>query len=394
MNPKRSSNTILFPALLYFFYYAASSCITPYLNIFFQDKGLSLIQIGILAAMPNGLTLVAAPLWAGIADYFGLHRRILPLVMALTIPFIVMIYIGGSFEVLLPGIIFYGFCNSPIISLTDNSVLSYLGDKSLKYGNTRLWGSISWAAMGWLTGWLIDRFGPTPAYVGFVIFMLAAVWLAMKLPEPEMIQDRHYWHNLGGILRDRRWIAFLSGSFLLGTAFNFLSNYIYLFMKSLGASASLLGMSVAALSILEIPVFIYTGRLLKKTAPRNLILFSYGVLIIRSLLTARLVSPIWGVALNLFNGIFFPLYWTGAVNYAHRIAPRGMSASAQALFAASFFGLGGITGAVAGGWLYAQYGAPFMFNVGAGLSAAGFFLFIILEKEPKNKTPQKVQGSQ
>lgn len=390
---KHKTHRLLLPSLVYFFFYAATVCISPYLNIFFQNKGISLTQIGILAAMPNGLTLVAAPLWAGIADYFGLHRRILPLIMALTIPFVIMISVGNTFGILLPGIIFYGFCNSPIMSLSDNSVLSYLGEDRHLYGNARLWGSFSWAAMGWLTGWLIERFGPTPAYVGFVFFMFIAVWLALKLPEPEMVKDVRYWENLGRILRDQRWIAFLVGSFFLGIAFNFLVVYIYLFLESLGADASLLGLSVAAISILEIPLFIFIGRLMKKVAPQRLILFSYVVLIIRSLLTARLVNPLWGVAVNLLNGPFFSTYWTGAVNYARQISPRGMQASGQAFFAASFFGLGGITGAVLGGWLYTGYGAPFMFNVGAGLSAAGLFLYLVLGKGLKGIAAEKAQRS-
>jgi PPP family 3-phenylpropionic acid transporter len=381
---QRVSQFLLLPSLVYFFYYAAMVCITPYLNIFFQNKGISLAQIGILAAMPNGLTLVAAPVWAGIADYFGLHRRILPLIMALTIPFVIMISMSGTFGILLPGIILYGFCNSPIMSLSDNSVLSYLGKHHHLYGNARLWGSISWAVVGWATGWLIQQFGPAPAYIGFVFFMMIAIALALKLPEPEMVKDVPYWQNLGRLVRDQRWIAFLVGSCFLGMAFMFLVVYIYLFLTSLGADANLIGLSAAAISILEIPFFLSTGTLLRKIAPQKLILVSFIILIIRLVLTARLVNPVWGVAVNLMNGIFFPLYWTGSVNYARQLSPRGMHASGQAFFAASFFGVGGITGAVLGGWLYSAFGAPFMFNVGAGFALFGMVAFLILGRNVNN----------
>jgi MFS transporter, PPP family, 3-phenylpropionic acid transporter len=381
----------LLPSLLYFFYFAASACVTPYLNLFFQNKGISLNQIGLLSAMPMGLTLLAAPVWAGIADYFGLHRRILPLIMALAIPFMLMIAIGNTFGVLLPAIILYGFCNSPIMSLSDNSVLSYLGENRHQYGNVRLWGSVSWAVVGWITGWVIERFGPGPSYVGFVFFMLLEVWVALKLPEPEMVKDVRYWENLGRVLKDSRWIAFLSGSFMLGISFTFLITYMYLFMKTLGATNSLTGMAVAASSVLEIPFFIYSGRLLKKVSPQKLILISFVILIIRSILTSQIVNPVWGVAVNLLNGPFYSVYWTGSVNYAREIAPRGLLASAQAFFAASFYGLGGITGAILGGWLYASFGAPLMFQVGAGIAALGLLVYLILGrrvKEPKSTLEQ------
>ena len=383
MRAKTAVRSNLLPSLLYFFYFAASGCITPYLNIFFQAKGISIAQISILGAMPMGLTLVAAPIWAGIADYFGLHRKILPLIMILTIPFVALMGAANSFFLLLPAIIFYGLCNSPIMSLSDNSVLSYLGVNRHNYGHVRFWGSISWALMGWISGILVEKLGPTAAYVGFMIFMSLEVLVALKMPEPEFVKGVPYWDNLGRVIKDNRWIAFLIGSFLLGTSFMFITNYFYIFLNDLGAPGSLTGLAVAASSILEIPFFIYSATLIKKVSARGLIIFSFFILILRLLLTSLLKNPYWGVAVNLLHGPFFSTYWAGAVNYAREIAPRGLGASAQALFAASFFGLGGIVGALLGGVLFARFGPPVMYQTGAGLTLLGLIIFFWFGKNKR-----------
>jgi PPP family 3-phenylpropionic acid transporter len=380
MMEKTTPRANLLSSLLYFFFFAASGCITPYLNIFFQAKGISIAQISILGAMPMGLTLVAAPVWAGIADYFGLHRKILPLIMFLTMPFVALLGAANSFLVLLPAMIFYGICNSPIMSLSDNSVLSFLGSNRHNYGHVRLWGSIGWGLMGWLSGIMIDRFGPITAYVGFFIFMFLAVWVASKMPEPDFIKGVPYWDSLGRVLKDNRWVAFLIGSFLVGIAFMFITNYFYIFLKDLGAPSSLTGLSVASSVILELPFFIFSAALIKKVSARGLIIFSFFVLILRLIFTSMLVNPYWGVAVNMLHGPFFSTYWTGAVNYAREIAPRGLGASAQALFAASFFGLGGIVGALLGGWLFTRFGPPVMFQTGAGLTLLGLIVFFWLGK--------------
>ncbi len=274
---KTTTRSNLLPSLLYFFYFAATGSIQPFLNIFFEAKGISIAQISILGAMPMGLTLVAAPAWAGIADYFGLHRKILPLIMFLTIPFVALLGTANSFIVLLPAIIFYGICNSPIMSLSDNSVLSYLGPNRHNYGHTRLWGSIGWGLMGWLSGILIERLGSTAAYVSFIIFMSLEVWVALKMPEPEIVKGVPYWDNLGKVIRDNRWIAFLIGSFLMGTSFMFITNYFYIFLNDLGAPSSLTGLSVAASVILELPFFLFSTALIKKVSARGLIIFSFFV---------------------------------------------------------------------------------------------------------------------
>jgi MFS family permease len=380
MMEKQTARTNLLPSLLYFFFFAATGCITPYLNIFFQAKGMSITQISILGAMPMGLTLVAAPVWAGVADYFGLHRKILPLIMFLTMPFVALLGAANSFLVLLPAIIFYGICNSPIMSLSDNSVLSYLGSNRHNYGHVRLWGSIGWGLLGWLSGIMVDRLGPSAAYVGFIIFMSLEVWVALKMPEPEIVKGVPYWENLGRVIKDNRWIAFLVGSLLMGISFSFITNYFYLFLEDLGAPSSITGLSVATSVILELPFFIFSAALIRKISTRGLIIFSFFVLILRLLFSSMLVNPYWGVAVNMLHGPFYSTYWAGAVNYAREIAPRGLGASAQALFAASFFGLGGIVGALLGGWLFTRFGPPVMFQTGAGLTFLGLMVFFWLGK--------------
>jgi PPP family 3-phenylpropionic acid transporter len=380
---KLLKHTNLKPFLLYFLFYAAAGATTPFLNVLYQSKGLTIDQISILAALPMGLTLVAAPIWAGIADFFGLHRQILPLMILLTIPLMALIGIGESFIVLLPIVLLYGFCYSPITSLQDNSVLSYMGNKRNEYGKVRVGGSIGWALIGLVTGVLIGQFGSFVAYTGTILFTILHFSVALRMPKPEIEKGDPYWTSLRKLARDNRWYGFLAGALLVGISFMFINSYFLIFLKSLGASSSIQGLSVFASSILEIPFFIFSAVLIKKFSSRVLMQFSFVILIIRLILISLLKDPNWGVAIQLLHGIFFSTFWAGGVNYASEIAPKGLSASAQALFGASFFGLGGILGALLGGWLFVQISPVIMFQVGAGLTLMGLLL-ITFWARPKN----------
>lgn len=342
-------------------------------------------MISILGAMPMGLTLLAAPVWAGIADYFGLHRKILPLIMLLSIPFMISIAVFNAFWALLLVVIFYGICSSPIMSLADNSVLSSLGSRRSRYGYLRLWGSVGWGVAGWLAGVLMERMGPTVAFAAFVVLMILGGWVALKMPEPEFEKGISYWTSLRAVIRDSRWIGFLLGTFLVGTAFMFISNYFLIYLKDLGAPGGLQGLMVASSVVLEIPFFIFSAVLIKKVSARGLILFSFVVLIIRLILSSLIKDPYWGVAVNMLHGPFFSTFWPGAVNYARDIAPRGLGASAQALFAASLWGMGGVVGALLGGVLFEQFSPAVMFQVGAVLTLAGLILFAWLGKPTESK---------
>ena len=371
------------PALLYFLFYAAAGALIPFLNIFYQVKGLSMGQISILAALPMGMTLIAAPVWAGIADFFGLHRKILPLLMILTMPLMALIGLADSFIVLLPIVVLYGFCYSPITPLQDNSVLTFLSEKRHEYGKPRLWGSISWAVLGVTAGVLIGKFGPAIAYILYIVFMGLNAWVAFKMPDPVIEKGEPYWVSLRRVAGDNRWYGFLAGALLTGIAFAFENNYFFLFLKSLGAPSSIQGLAVFTSSVMEIPFFIYSAVLLKKYSARGLMQFSMLVLIVRLILTSLLKDPVWGIAVQLLHGVFFSTFWAGGVSLAHQIAPKGLSASAQALFGASFYGFGGIIGAILGGWLYGQFNPTIMFQAGAFSTFLGF-LFITFWARPKH----------
>jgi len=243
-----------------------------------------------------------------------------------------------------------------------------------------LWGSIGWGLSGWLAGILIGRVGFAYSFIAFSVLFILDGLVARRMPEPKLEKGISYWASLRQVVYDKRWIGFLLGSFLAGTAFMFISNYFFIFLKDLGAPSSFQGFAVAASVLFELPFFIFSASLIKKVSARGLIIFSFSVLIARLFFSSLLKDPFWGVVVNMLHGPFYSTYWTGAVNYAQDIAPRGLGASAQALFAASFLGLGGVVGALLGGMLFDQFGAQAMFQVGVGLTLAGLLFFSLLGK--------------
>ncbi len=103
-------NTRLRTSALLFFAYAAFGGINAFLNLFYRQQGMDLVQVGILAAVSPTMTLLVSPLWAAVADRFNLHRYILPLAMLLSIPFALLIGRMQSFEQLLLGIALFAGC--------------------------------------------------------------------------------------------------------------------------------------------------------------------------------------------------------------------------------------------------------------------------------------------
>ena len=144
-------------SMYYFLFFGAIGGLIPYLNLYYQELGMETWQIGVLAALMTASTLFAGPMWSAIADIFHIHQRLLPLLMLLTLPLAFVMSGADGFYMFLLLILLFGSCMAPVISLADNAVLAFLGDKQHEYGYLRIWGSVGWSISVWGTGWLIER---------------------------------------------------------------------------------------------------------------------------------------------------------------------------------------------------------------------------------------------
>ena len=105
--------------LLYFFYFAFLGSHGPYIAAILKDRGLSATQLSSLMAVLPLLTIVAPPLWAGLADRLRARGRVLSIVLFGAAggcsAFLAIDGIWSGLAVIL----LYGFFRSPVITLCD-----------------------------------------------------------------------------------------------------------------------------------------------------------------------------------------------------------------------------------------------------------------------------------
>ena len=353
---------------LLFFAYAAFGCIGAFLNLFYLEQGMTMVQVGLLASIPAGMSLLAAPVWAAVADRFNLHRYVLPLTMLLSLPFALLAASLHTFSQLFIGICLFSGCYAAITPLSDNAVLVNLSGRQSQYGKIRLWGSIGVGILAWITGWVVQRWHLNYIYYMYIFFMGIAAIIAFRLPKTPRIAIQSYWKSINQFVFDPRWKRFLIGCLFAGFSHLFLGYYIFIFAKNLGALDTTIGFFVAVASATNIVTFFLMPRILKRWTSLQVMIFSNIVLAVRCVITAFIREPNWVILVQLLDGPTWGTMWAAGVHYANEIAPRGLSASAQALYNAIFLGLGGIISASVGGVIYSKWGAPTLFFI-AALSA-------------------------
>jgi PPP family 3-phenylpropionic acid transporter len=374
---------LLAPKLFYFAISGTISSVAPFFGLYYQQLGIPSSQIGILTGLPSLITLFGAPLWTGVADYTHRHKRTLIFTLVCSLVSLWLIMQGVSFLALIPVVSLYAFFLAPAQPLTDNAVLDLLGERKHEFGKQRIGGSFAAGIAGPLVSILADRIGLRAAFYCGMAFLASGLGIATRMdmdpPERDLVEQGEtisYWKGLKVLLADPRLLFFLLIVLLGMTARAPSFIYLYMHMSALGASKSILGLTMTVLMIGELPFLLYSDRLLNRLGTNGLMVASLASTTIMLFTFAWMRSPWLGIAIHLIHGISYSGMWMAGVAYANRLAPPGLGATAQGVFNAIFNGLGFFFGCIFGGLLYDRYGGGNLFLYSAILALFALVLFL------------------
>jgi PPP family 3-phenylpropionic acid transporter len=368
--------TLLAPKLFYFAWFAALGAFSPFVVLYYRDVGLDEAQIGQLSALSGLLTIAAAPLWGVLADALRLRRVLLPLAVLGTVLPVLLIGQTAAPLAITALVAALALFSSPVSALSDSATLALLGERSSRYGAQRVWGAVGWMLSTLVFGWLIGRSGlwlAFPAYAALGALAALAAWLlpSSNLPQVDLRPA------LAAIVRNRRWGFFLGSVLLIGFCNTATHAFLSLYLQDLGADDGQIGLAISVGSLSELPVMAFAPLVLRRWGARPLMVLAGALYAVRIVLLALAPSFGWALAAQLLHGPCFAALWTGGVEEARRLAPRGLEATAQSLFSTMFFGIATAIASTVGGLLYRDYGytALFAFCAAAALLGTCGLLF-------------------
>jgi PPP family 3-phenylpropionic acid transporter len=368
---------LLAPKAFYFCFYAASSCLMPFLVLYYSQTGLSGQQIGLLVGISPIVTWLAAPLWGALADSTRQHRTMLTLTMLGTMSMVALLSWATSLPWLLLIVAGYAFFAAPIMPLVDNSVMELLGERSALYGRQRVWGAIGWGIAGAIAGTMVDRVGLQFSFYAFILFTAMGLVVSSRLVVTTKEMGQPFWSGIRTLTSNRPLMIFMVTVLFASMGSGIVHNYIFLYLSDLGASETLMGWSLTVATLSEMPVFFFSGWLLRKMGARGLLLLALSAYVVR-MLAYTLLPPVWLVLpINLLHGLTFSALWVAGVSYVNEVTPKGSGATAQGLLAGMSMGLGSASGALLGGTLYDSVGPVAMFQFAAVWVSIGLVFFLV-----------------
>jgi len=336
----------------YFVYYASAATLLPNLPLIFDDAGYSGSQIGWLLALPPAMSIVAAPTWGAVADSTGRGRALLALALVGSGTTALALGVATAYVATVAVMFVFALALAPVVPFTDAASVEAIDDTS-RYGRLRLWGALGWGLAAPVAGWGIDRLGLRLAPALFAAGMLVLVVMSRQMPVS--IRRTRFINEFRAALANvNGWIPLLSGTLVAGIVGGTTIGYLFLLLRSLGASSLTMGVALAIATLSEIVAFSSAGRVLGRLGVGGTMLLGIAAGGIRLLIFGSVPSVEWALAAQLLHGFTFSLPLAAGVMGAARLSPKGLGTTGQGVFSAVFLGLGPTIGVILAGYLLAR----------------------------------------
>lgn len=382
-------NSVAVIKILYFLMFAALAAWSTYFYVFLEDeRGLTGVQIGLIAAVQQITNIVFLPLWGMISDRYG-KRSVFLLLLGISVFLLYGFIVQGSFLYYFFFMILFAALYNPIGAIFDTFAITKAREKAVKttYGEMRLWASIGWAFASLSTGYFVEKTASLSIIFIIASVLLAITWIISFL---YLNKKREVLSNQSPSLKTIKTMLFENKNlllfFLLIMVYYILNSptlmFINLYYKEIGATNTQIGIAFAVQSIFELPFMFYGKRILNRFGVRRVIMATMVVAAVRMLLYGMTSNPWVAITIGVTHGITLGLFIVAVIEYTHHIVPPSQNSTGQTLMY-TFLGIGTSVGNFFNGVLKDSIGLKNAMIIDAVLVVflvVGAYLFLFFRK--------------
>jgi PPP family 3-phenylpropionic acid transporter len=358
---------------------AGGGSLIPFISLFYERRGLSGTEIGLLGAVVSAAALAAAPLWGWWSDTTQQPRRLLQIALAGSA--LCMLALSGQtlFGWMLVIVAVEALIGAAIEPLSDN--LAATMARGGGFGSVRVWGSLGWALAAPVCGWLIGRAGLGVIFGGYALAafigaaLLGAIGLALQKREAATAPRPPLREALTRLVQDRALLGLALALTFIWVTNTGLYRFEPIYLDRLGASEGVIGLVNTVGAVVELPAMFWADRLVRQYGSDRVLRAS--LVIKMSCIAGVLVSPSVGMIMleHAIGGVAFSLYTVALTVFIIERAPAGQSATLMALYLVTLRGLIGLAGNPLGGVIFDLAGGYWLF---AGVLAGNALAWVVL----------------
>lgn len=358
----------------YFFYFAYIGAFAPFFSLYLEAAGHDAVAIGILMSLPSVTRIVAPHLWSWLADRTSRGLHVVRLTGLAGLACFLGVFAGSGFALLFAVLFAMTFFWSAALPIVEAATLTHLGDNTGGYGRIRVWGSVGFIVSVVGVGYALDLVA-----VRFLPWIVLAtmggmLYFCWRIPErrPRHVASES---GLGQILRRPETIALIVAGALMSAAHGPYYTFYSLYLVEHGYSKAVTGWLWALGVICEIGVFLWMQGLYRAYTPRQILIASFALAVVRFLLIGWAIDWLAMLLLaQVLHAATFGSYHAAAIGVVHRLFRGRHQARGQAIYGSLSFGVGGVLGALASGYSWEHLGPALSYTWAAGCALAGLLL--------------------
>ncbi|WP_331281346.1 MFS transporter [Paenibacillus sp. FSL R5-0345] len=358
-----------------FFVYGTMVLFTSFFQLYLLDVGMNKLEIGVLFSMGALVSIFANPFWAFLTDRSQNIRRIVLLMLFGTLVVSQFMFRANTYEMIYNAIILFYFFQGPLFAQSNSMILSYIEGTNQRFRSFRLWGSIGWALIAIVAGFILDWAGVSILTYLLTALLGASILSVLVLPKINhtIMRAPMPFKGLSKVIFNPFFLLFLLFGILVSIPNTMNTTFISLYITDLGGSKKMIGLAVFLSSILEIGVFVLCDRFLKRKISVLLgwLALVSGLFVLRWWFMADATTAIQVVFIQILHCITFGGFFYVGTQLTMLLIPRPYRSSGQALYTLSWSGISGFIGGILGGWMYQYLGAQSMYQTGVFLTLFG-----------------------
>lgn len=348
---------ISFSALYLFIYYGFGA-FSPLITQYYKSIHLTGTQIGMISAVAPVVSIIAQPMWGFICDRFQIRKTVLfgTLLISGLVGLLFSTVSTYAFVFLL--YILLSFFQSAIIPISDSLALGYAKKNHLQFGDIRLWGAVGFALAAFLTGLLVEKWGPSVLFYSYCLALITAMLFLIRVPE-EVTESSRFtvsmFKGMKQLLRIPRFLLFLMASFCMFGAVNANNIWFSLYYQEIGGTVAGVGLAFLLFAGSEAPFMKMVGYFVRRWGLETTLLLAATFSALRWFWYSSAPSTTAVLILFFIQGVSVGFYLATAAQFVRENTPASLQVTALAVFFSVGSGLGTMLCNLLAGWIKDEF---------------------------------------
>ncbi|QEN08811.1 MFS transporter [Oceanispirochaeta crateris] len=364
MNPtdkyKKSYN------LVYFFLFGALASLYPFFPLILQSKGFEPSRVGFLMGSYEFVSIMGLLIIGHFYDRIRSPRRTMIGIALLSILTLYLISRVMSLFILVPLTLCLGFVIKSPSSLIDAHYGQTMPDSQGSYGKSRLFGSLGFffvAMLIQMTKW-VEGARPGSVFIAYSLLMVIALPLIISLPAAHLSQEHQIPSSFLKTIKNfpkTYWIGLSIASLnFMGMSGHY--TFFSLLLKNRFNTGDIGGFWAIG-PLFEIPLFFFSGWILRKLGLKKLWLLclAAGVIRMQVYSLAQTLVPLYIVQVT--HSLSFGFNHLAMVTLISKTTSQANRGVAMSVYSAIGMGLSLFVGGFLGGWILGFSDYPVLFQV-------------------------------